>query len=226
MSNDFHAVQALRRSECGLVRAVRCALAPRSLRARCSEEYAASVRRAFAPLGPCVLALACQAPASAPAPAGEQAPSGVNTAAFALKPGELVLPAQGSELPERAGDFDLDHHAPPVAYGEGVAKGRLTIEGMVDLLSTTPARRFGLASKGAIEVGRDADVVVFDPDADRTIRAADLHHTSDYTPFEGLAVRGAVRDVFVRGGRVVRDGTFVGTRGYGKPQVRSAIADV
>ena len=67
---------------------------------------------------------------------------------------------------------------------------------------------------------------MFDPDAERTIHAADLHHTSDYTPFEGLAVRGAVRDVFVRGGRVIRDGTFVGTRGYGQPQVRSAIADV
>src|SRR6476646_7531134 len=103
-----------------------------------------------------------------------------------------------------------------LVYSEGVAKGRITHERMVDLLSTTPARRFGLGTKGAIEVGRDADVVLFDPTARRTIRAADLHHTSDYTPYEGLQVRGAVRSVFVRGRAVVRDGAVVGERGYGR----------
>ena len=80
-----------------------------------------------------------------------------------------------------------------IVYSEGVAKGRITVERMVDLLATTPARRFGLATKGALEVGRDADLVLFDPAARRTIRAADLHHTSDYTPYEGLEVTGAVR---------------------------------
>ena len=82
-----------------------------------------------------------------------------------------------------------------IVYSEGVARGRITVERMVDLLSTTPARRFGLASKGALEVGLDGDLVVFDPTARRTMRAADLHHTSDYTPYEGLEVSGAVRDV-------------------------------
>ena len=82
------------------------------------------------------------------------------------------------------------------------------MERLVDLLSTAPARRFGLAAKGAIEVGRDADLVLFDPSLERTITATDLHHTSDYTPFEGLAVRGGVRTVFVRGSAVVRDGGF------------------
>jgi dihydropyrimidinase len=97
----------------------------------------------------------------------------------------------------------------------GRASGGLTLERMVDVLSTTPARLFGLRRKGAIEPGRDADLVLFDPAARRTIRARDLHHTSDYTPYEGLTVDGAVRSVFVRGGSVVRDGAFVGTRGYG-----------
>ncbi len=100
-------------------------------------------------------------------------------------------------------------------YSEGVAKGRITLERMVDLLATAPASRFGMAAKGAIEVGRDADLVLFDPAARRAIHAADLHHTSDYTPYEGLAVDGAVRDVFVRGAAVVRDGRFVGQRGAG-----------
>jgi dihydropyrimidinase len=84
-------------------------------------------------------------------------------------------------------------------YGEGVAKGRLTVERMVDLIATRPAARFGLRSKGAVAVGRDADLIIFDPAARRTIRAADLHHTSDYTPYEGLEVTGAIRDVFLRG---------------------------
>ena len=102
-----------------------------------------------------------------------------------------------------------------ILYGLGVARGRLTIERMVDLIATTPARRFGFTSKGAIEVGRDADLVLFDPSARRTLAAADLHHTSDYTPYEGVEVEGAVWSVFVRGRPVIRDGAFVGQRGNG-----------
>lgn len=103
-----------------------------------------------------------------------------------------------------------------IVYSEGVAKGRLKIERMVDLLSTTPARRFGLGSKGAIEPGKDADLVLFDPGARRALTAADLHHTSDYTPYEGFELTGAVRSVFVRGRSVVRDNIFVGERGFGR----------
>jgi dihydropyrimidinase len=100
-------------------------------------------------------------------------------------------------------------------YSEGVARGRISVERMVDLLATTPARRFGLDRKGAIEIGRDGDLVLFDPAAHRTMTAADLHHTSDYTPYEGLEIRGAVRSVFVRGTAVIHDRTFVGRRGFG-----------
>jgi dihydropyrimidinase len=101
-------------------------------------------------------------------------------------------------------------------YSAGVAGGRITLERMVDLIATTPARLFGLRAKGAVEVGRDADLVLFDPAAARVIRQADLHHTSDYTPYEGREVVGAVRSVAVRGGWVVRDGAFVGRRGHGR----------
>jgi dihydropyrimidinase len=87
---------------------------------------------------------------------------------------------------------------------------------MVDLLATAPARRFGFDRKGAIQVGRDADLVLFDPAARRTIRAADLHHMSDYTPYEGMEVKGAVRSVYVRGRAVIRDGSAVGDRGFGQ----------
>jgi dihydropyrimidinase len=108
-----------------------------------------------------------------------------------------------------------------LVYSEGVAKDRISLERMVEVLSAAPARLFGLPSKGAIEIGRDADLVLFDPAASRTIRQADLHHTSDYTPFEGLPVSGAVHRVVVRGEDIVRDGAFVGRRGYGRYQERS-----
>ena len=89
-------------------------------------------------------------------------------------------------------------------YEEGVAGGRITLERMVELLSTGPARLFGLRSKGAVERGRDADLVLFDPEARRTISRADLHDTGDFTPYEGRSVRGAVRTVLVRGEPVSR----------------------
>jgi dihydropyrimidinase len=103
-----------------------------------------------------------------------------------------------------------------LVYSEGVARRRISAERMVDLLSTTPARLFGMPAKGAIEVGRDADLVLFDPNGRRLIRASELHHTSDYTPYEGLEVAGAVRSVFVRGRPVIRAGQFVGQRGFGQ----------
>lgn len=86
-----------------------------------------------------------------------------------------------------------------VVYSEGVARGRINIERMVEVLSATPARLFGMPSKGALEVGRDADIVVWDPDASRTLHQRDLHHTSDFTPFDGLELTGAPVGVFSRG---------------------------
>ncbi|HEY7524290.1 MAG TPA: dihydropyrimidinase [Candidatus Limnocylindrales bacterium] len=111
-----------------------------------------------------------------------------------------------------------------IAWTEGVAAGRISRERLVDLLATTPARLFGLRQKGAIEVGRDADLVLFDPEARRILRATELHHTSDYTAYEGMPVRGAVRSVFVRGEPVIRDGAFVGRRGFGRFVERSIDA--
>ena len=64
--------------------------------------------------------------------------------------------------------------------------------------------------------------MLFDPAAQRVIRQADLHHTSDFTPYEGMAVTGAVRTVLVRGEDVIRDGRHVGSRGQGRYVARSA----
>jgi dihydropyrimidinase len=86
-----------------------------------------------------------------------------------------------------------------VVFSEGVARGRISVERLSEVLAATPARLFGLPSKGVIEVGRDADLVLWEPGARRTIRQAELHHTSDYTPYEGMEVRGAPVRVLLRG---------------------------
>ena len=84
------------------------------------------MRRAFVPFAAGVLAVACQAPASAPGPQ-DQAAAEPRTAAFALQPSEATVATaeQGAELPTRAGDFELDPYAPPLGYGEG---GRESLE--------------------------------------------------------------------------------------------------
>ena len=89
-----------------------------------------------------------------------------------------------------------------IVYSEGVAAGRIDLGRMVEVLASTPARLFGLGSKGSLEPGKDADLVVWDPSAQRTIRQADLHHSSDFTPYEGMAVRGAPSTVLVRGRQI------------------------
>jgi dihydropyrimidinase len=112
----------------------------------------------------------------------------------------------------------------PIVYGRGVATGRIAIERMVDLLSTTPARLFGLAAKGSIAPGKDADLVLLDPSASRVVRAAELHHTSDFTPYEGMELPGRIRRVMVRGVDVVVDSAFTGQRGHGRFVARSLVA--
>jgi dihydropyrimidinase len=100
-----------------------------------------------------------------------------------------------------------------VVFSEGVASGRISIERMVEVLAVTPARLFGLPSKGAIDVGRDADLVLWDPGARRTLHQTDLHHTSDYTPYEGMEVVGSPVRVLLRGAEPkVGDGWFLERR--------------
>ncbi len=132
-------------------------------------------------------------------------------------PDRIAVEKKGGAVP-----FDqIGNGAPGIetllslAYSEGVAKGRVSIERMVELVSTRPAQLFGLRKKGALEVGKDADIVVFDPAVRRTITQQSLHHACDFTPYEGIAVQGQVRDTISRGRIVVRDTAFVGTRGAG-----------
>jgi len=98
-----------------------------------------------------------------------------------------------------------------VLYADAVATGRRSIEAFVALTSTNAAKMLGLyPRKGAVAVGADADLVVFDPDDERTLRAADLHMATDYTPFEGHQLRGGPVVTVVGGDVVVHDGELVG----------------
>ena len=94
-------------------------------------------------------------------------------------------------------------------YTEGARRG-LGLGRIAELLSTNPARRFGLATKGDIAPGYDADVVLFDPDATFTVDAADSESSQEYTPFQGMELSGRVAEVFLRGNRIVADGEVVG----------------
>jgi dihydropyrimidinase len=89
-------------------------------------------------------------------------------------------------------------------------------------VSTAPAKLFGMfPRKGTIAVGSDADVVIYDPRATRTISAKTHHMDVDYSCYEGRQVRGRSDIVLSRGSVIVRDGQFTGRKGAGKFLKRS-----
>ena len=105
-------------------------------------------------------------------------------------------------------------------HSEGVAKGRISLEKMVDVLSSGTARMFGLKDKGEITVGKDADIVVFDPSQKFTVTQSKLHMNVDYTPYEGFEVTGMLSAVYSRGKKVSEwngeQMEFVGEVGRGR----------
>jgi dihydropyrimidinase len=104
-----------------------------------------------------------------------------------------------------------------VLYTAGVKTGWLDPQRFVDCASTQAARLFGLyPRKGAIRVGSDADLVVYDPNHPGKISAAAQHMAVDYNPFEGMAIAGRPDAVCVRGQVMVQDGKFIGNPKRGK----------
>jgi dihydropyrimidinase len=99
----------------------------------------------------------------------------------------------------------------------GVAGGKISKERWVDIISTGPAKLFGMyPRKGAIAVGADADIVVYDPNRKHTISSKTHHMAVDYSCYEGRHVVGGSDVVMSRGMVVVRDGSFTGRKGHGK----------
>jgi dihydroorotase-like cyclic amidohydrolase len=100
---------------------------------------------------------------------------------------------------------------------DSVNKGELTLERVVDLVATNPARAFGLEGvKGALQVGADADIVVADLNAPWTITNDGVLSKIGWTPYDGRQISAAVDRTFVRGTEVYADGTVVGTPGHGR----------
>ncbi|MDE1156541.1 MAG: dihydropyrimidinase [Acidobacteriaceae bacterium] len=88
----------------------------------------------------------------------------------------------------------------PIVYTRGVHEGRIPLRTFVDLVSSNPARLFGLyPQKGAIAVGSDADLVLWNPQQPRTLRNEDMHHGPDHTPFDGLETVGVPVRTYLRG---------------------------
>jgi len=102
-------------------------------------------------------------------------------------------------------------------YTHGVATGRIDLQTFVAVASTNAAKQFGLyPRKGAIEVGSDADLVVYDPDYRGKISVDTQLMDTDYSGFEGMEISGRPSLVTVRGQVAARDGAFVGTLGRGQ----------
>lgn len=105
----------------------------------------------------------------------------------------------------------------PIVFTRGVHEGRIGIRQFVDLVSTNPARLFGLyPQKGAIAPGSDADLVVWDPVSHRTLCNQDMHHGPDHTPFEGLQTVGVPERTYLRGLLAFCSGRVLAEPGAGR----------
>jgi dihydropyrimidinase len=107
----------------------------------------------------------------------------------------------------------------------GVHSGKISANKLVDLACTTPARMFGLfPRKGTLAVGSDADMAIFDPKAEFVISKSTGLSRSDYTPFEGIKVRGATWLVLQRGRVIAREGKVMGRPGAGEFLLRAKFS--
>lgn len=102
-------------------------------------------------------------------------------------------------------------------FTQGVATGRITPSRFVELMSCNPAKLFGLwPQKGSLQEGADADIVLFDPHKTGIVRHENLHDNVDYSPYEGMALRGLPVVTLSRGEVIWRDGIFAGKAGHGR----------
>jgi dihydropyrimidinase len=105
----------------------------------------------------------------------------------------------------------------PILFSEGVVKGRISLSQFAALSATNHARTYGLyPRKGAIRVGADADIAIWDAEREVRISQSLMHHGCDYTPYEGFEVTGWPITTMVRGQDVVRDGRLVGRPQFGE----------
>jgi dihydroorotase-like cyclic amidohydrolase len=99
---------------------------------------------------------------------------------------------------------------------DAAAKGKISLERVVGCTATDPARIFGLATKGRIEVGMDADIAIADLDKEWQITDEGVLSRIGWTPYAGMQLRGAIERTLVRGAVVYEDGKVTGAQGWGK----------
>ena len=105
----------------------------------------------------------------------------------------------------------------PLVNTFALSSGSLSLSQVVNLLSTSPAKIFGLyPEKGSLEEGTDADIVLFDPDFSWTLSKDTIHSASGYTAYEGMNVTGKVVMTYLRGRLIMGDGIYLGLSGDGR----------
>jgi dihydropyrimidinase len=114
----------------------------------------------------------------------------------------------------------------PLLYAEGVGKGRLSLNEFVALTATNHARMYGLADKGRLETGADADIAIWEPGKRVTLTAAMMKDNVGYTPYEGMTVTGWPTTVLSRGRVAVHEGKLLVEKGSGRFIARGVPAPV
>jgi dihydropyrimidinase len=105
----------------------------------------------------------------------------------------------------------------PLLYSEGAAKGRISLPRFVDLVSTSPAKLFGLApQKGSLFPGADADIVLFDPQTKWTMSQESLHMATDWSAYVDIEISGKICKVFSRGELVIDGDRCLAKKGRGQ----------
>jgi dihydropyrimidinase len=126
----------------------------------------------------------------------------------AQKLGASTFASVPGGIPSLEARLSLIHHF-------GVVEERMDLARWMEICAGAPARLMGLDRKGALLPGYDADVVIFDPEREKTIRTDALHEAADWSPYTGITVAGWPRTVLLRGQIIVEDETYVGRPGQG-----------
>ncbi|MGD2295859.1 MAG: dihydropyrimidinase [Candidatus Aminicenantes bacterium] len=104
-----------------------------------------------------------------------------------------------------------------ILYSEGVAKGRLSLQRFVELVSTEPALLFGLfPQKGCLVQGADADIVLFDPQKKWVMGESTQHMAADWSAYEGIKITGKIEKVFSRGELIIDGQQCLAQKGRGR----------
>lgn len=118
-------------------------------------------------------------------------------------------------------------HRVELLYSEGVCKGKITLNKFVEVLSSNPAKIFGMhPRKGCIAPGSDADIILFDPKRKHSISASTHHMNTDYSGYEGWELTGKCKTVILRGKVVIDDDKCLVEKGYGKYIKRNKVLGI